>query len=123
MTITEGGMEALSAYSFPGNVRELRNLIERLVILTPDEKIDESDVKACLGTGAAPTPTGLFRTGVPFRVLIEEAERAIIEQAITHHNGHMSATARGLGMERSNLYKKCRTLGLRQDKYRRATRG
>ena len=116
MTITEGGMAALSAYSFPGNVRELRNVIERLVILTPDEKIDESDVKTCLGTGAAPSPTGLFRAGVPFRVLIEEAERAIIEQAIAHHDGHMSATARGLGMERSNLYKKCRTLGLRQDK-------
>jgi DNA-binding NtrC family response regulator len=116
MTITEGGMAALSGYSFPGNVRELRNIIERLVILTPDEKIDESDVKTCLGTGAAPPPTGLYRAGVPFKVLVEEAERVILEQAMQHNGGQMTATARGLGLERSHLYKKCRSLGLRQDK-------
>ena len=116
MTITDGGMSALSAYSFPGNVRELRNVIERLVILTPDEKIDEGDVKACLGTAVAPVPHGLYRPGVPFRVLSDEAERAILEQALAHHQGQMSATARGLGLERSHLYKKCRALGLRQDK-------
>jgi transcriptional regulator with GAF, ATPase, and Fis domain len=40
MSITDGGDAALSAYSFPGNVRELRNVIERLVILTPDDTID-----------------------------------------------------------------------------------
>ncbi|MEZ4300931.1 MAG: sigma-54 dependent transcriptional regulator [Polyangiaceae bacterium] len=116
MTITEGGMSALSAYSFPGNVRELRNVIERLVILTPDDKVDDADVKRCLGTSAAPPPTGLFREGVPFKVLSEEAERSILEQAISHHHGQMSATARALGLERSHLYKKCRALGLRQDK-------
>jgi DNA-binding NtrC family response regulator len=49
-------------------------------------------------------------------VLAEEAERTILEQAITHHGGQMSATARGLGLERSHLYKKCRALGLRPDK-------
>jgi transcriptional regulator with GAF, ATPase, and Fis domain len=116
MTITEGGMNALSGYSYPGNVRELRNVIERLVILTPDEKIDEGDAKTCLGTGAAPPPTGLYRAGVPFRVLVEEAERTILEQAIQHNGGQMSATARGLDLERSHLYKKCRALGLRQEK-------
>src|SRR5262249_51762199 len=79
MAMTEGGMHALSAYSFPGNVRELRNVIERLVILTPDEKIDEGDVKMCLGASAAPPPSGMFRPGVPFRVLSEEAERTILE--------------------------------------------
>src|SRR4029079_19002963 len=106
----------LSGYSFPGNVRELRNVLERLVILTPDEKIDEGDVKMCLGAAAQPPPTGLFRQGVPFRVLVEEAERSILEQAISHHGGQMAATARGLGLERSHLYKKCRALGLRPDK-------
>ncbi len=116
MTITTGGMGALSAYSFPGNVRELRNVIERLVILTPDDAIDEGDVKMCLGASAAPPPLGMFREGVPFRVLAEEAERTILEQAISHHGGQMSKTARGLGLERSHLYKKCRALGLRQDK-------
>jgi DNA-binding NtrC family response regulator len=54
MSITEQAMTALSAHSFPGNVRELRNVIERLVILTPDDTIDADDVRTCLGGGAAP---------------------------------------------------------------------
>jgi DNA-binding NtrC family response regulator len=113
MTLTERAIELLSGYGFPGNVRELRNLIERLVILTPDAQIDAEDVRVCLGGAAAATPTGLFRAGTPFRVLSEEAERRILEEALLHHGGHMTATARGLGLERSHLYKKCKALGLR----------
>ena len=112
MRFNDSALRALSAHSFPGNVRELRNVIERLVILTPDDAIDEADVKTCLG-GATVPQGNLFRPGVPFRVLSEEAERAIIEQALVHHGGQMAATARALGLERSHLYKKCRALGLR----------
>ena len=97
-------------------MRELRNVIERLVILTPEERIDEADVKNCLGAPATPVRGQLFRPGVPFRVLAEEAERQILEEALTHHNSQMAATARGLGLERSHLYKKARALGLRGDK-------
>ncbi|MDC3953546.1 sigma-54-dependent transcriptional regulator [Polyangium jinanense] len=116
MVLTEGAIEVLTGYGFPGNVRELRNLIERLVILTPDAKIDAEDVRVCLGGASAGTPTGLFRPGTPFRVLAEEAERRILEEALAHHGGAMAATARGLGLERSHLYKKCKALGLRGDK-------
>jgi DNA-binding NtrC family response regulator len=63
--------------------------------------------------GTAPSPTGLYRPGVPFRVLSEEAERTILEEALSHHNGQMAATARALGLERSHLYKKAKSLGLR----------
>ncbi len=116
MVLTDGAIEVLKGYGFPGNVRELRNLIERLVILTPDAKIDPEDVRVCLGSASASTPTGLFRPGTPFRVLSEEAERRILEEALAHHGGAMAATARGLGLERSHLYKKCKALGLRGDK-------
>ncbi|MDC0748787.1 sigma-54-dependent transcriptional regulator [Polyangium mundeleinium] len=116
MVLTEGAVELLTGYGFPGNVRELRNLIERLVILTPDAKIDAEDVRVCLGGASAGTPTGLFRPGTPFRVLAEEAERRILEEALAHHGGAMASTARGLGLERSHLYKKCKALGLRGDK-------
>jgi DNA-binding NtrC family response regulator len=116
MVLTDGAIEVLMAYGFPGNVRELRNLIERLVILTPDAKIDPEDVRVCLGSASSATPTGLFRPGTPFRVLSEEAERRILEEALAHHGGQMAATARGLGLERSHLYKKCKALGLRGDK-------
>ena len=116
MILTDGALEVLVGYGFPGNVRELRNLIERLVILTPDAKIDAEDVRVCLGNASTGTATGLFRPGTPFRLLSEEAERRILEEALLHHGGAMAATARGLGLERSHLYKKCKALGLRGDK-------
>jgi DNA-binding NtrC family response regulator len=53
---------------------------------------------------------------VPFRVLAEEAERTILEEALSHHSGQMAATARALGLERSHLYKKAKALGLREAK-------
>jgi DNA-binding NtrC family response regulator len=113
MTVSDEALAELTAYSFPGNVRELRNIIERLVILTPDDRIARSDVRACLGEASGQEGAGLYRPAVPFRVLAEEAERAILEAAIAHHDGHMAATARALDLERSHLYKKCKALGLR----------
>jgi DNA-binding NtrC family response regulator len=116
MRITDGAIQLLAGYSFPGNVRELRNLIERLVILTPDESIDEADVRTCLPGASTARAAGLYRAGVPFRVLSEEAERVILQDALAHHQGQMAATARALDLERSHLYKKMKALGLRDSK-------
>ncbi len=114
--VSEDAVAELTAYSFPGNVRELRNIIERLVILTPDDRIGATDVKACLGEGSGKEVSGVYRPAVPFRVLAEEAERAILEAALAYHEGHMAQTARALDLERSHLYKKCKALGLRGGK-------
>jgi DNA-binding NtrC family response regulator len=111
--LEEDAIAALTAYSWPGNVRELRNVIERLVILTPDSAIRADDVRNCLPGGTGARTGGLYRPGLPMRVLVEEAERVIIQEAIAHHGGQMAATARALDMERSHLYKKARALGLR----------
>jgi DNA-binding NtrC family response regulator len=116
LTLDEGALAALSSYPFPGNVRELRNLVERLVILSPDDRVTRADVETTLGGAAAKRDRGLYRTGVPFRVLSEDAERLIIEEALAEHGGQMAATARALGLERSHLYKKAKALGLRGDK-------
>ena len=113
MTINDAAVEALRSYDYPGNVRELRNIIERLVILTPGTDIDAPDVDHCLGGGLGARGGGAYRPGMPLRELVEEAERAIIEEALRHHDGQMTATAKALGLERSHLYKKCRALGLR----------
>ncbi len=111
--LEDDAVAALTAYSWPGNVRELRNVIERLVILTPDSAIRADDVRNCLPGGSGVKTGGLYRPGVPLRVLVEEAERVIIQEAIAHHGGQMAATSRALDMERSHLYKKARALGLR----------
>ncbi len=90
--------------------------MERLVILNPDDLVTAEDVERSVGTGGAPANAGLYQPGVPFRVLSEQAERTIVEEALAHHGGQMAATARALGLERSHLYKKARALGLRGDK-------
>jgi len=112
--LSEDALPVLTAHAFPGNVRELKNLIERLVILGADDNITGADVSQALGMSKTPSAAGLYRPGVPFRVLAEEAERTILEEALTHHAGQMAATARALGLERSHLYKKARALGLRK---------
>jgi DNA-binding NtrC family response regulator len=116
VTMTEDAVGVLAAYAFPGNVRELRNLIERLVILSPDASIGADDVRNCLPGATTARRAGLYRAGVPFRVLAEEAERQIIQEALAENGGQMAATARALDLERSHLYKKSRALGLRGDK-------
>jgi DNA-binding NtrC family response regulator len=113
VTLTDSAVEALTRHAFPGNVRELKNLIERLVILSPDDTVTAEDVARSLGMAATPTAAGLYRPGVPFRVLVDDAERTILEEAMAHHGGQMAATARALGLERSHLYKKAKSLGLR----------
>jgi DNA-binding NtrC family response regulator len=111
--LEDDAIAVLAAYAWPGNVRELKNVIERLVILTPDDAIRAEDVRNCLPGGSGAMTGGLYRAGVPFRVLVEEAERVIVQEALTHHGGQMAATARALDLERSHLYKKARALGLR----------
>jgi DNA-binding NtrC family response regulator len=103
----------MTRHPFPGNVRELKNLVERLVILCPDDSINAADVEAAIGPAGNAPRGSLYRPGVPFKVLADDAERAIIEEALAHHGRQMTATARALGLERSHLYKKAKALGLR----------
>ncbi|HEY6459628.1 MAG TPA: sigma 54-interacting transcriptional regulator, partial [Polyangiaceae bacterium] len=114
MRLEDDAVSVLASYAWPGNVRELKNVLERLVILTPDDRIRADDVRNCLPGGSSAKAAGLYRGGVPFRVLVEEAERVILQEALAHHGGQMAATARALDLERSHLYKKARALGLRE---------
>ena len=114
--LADDALEPLAAHSYPGNVRELRNLIERLVILNPEDTVTGEDVRRELGTASRPAAMGLYRPDVPFRILVEEAERTILEEALTLHANQMAATARALDLERSHLYKEAKALGLRDNK-------
>jgi DNA-binding NtrC family response regulator len=105
--------DALSRYHYPGNVRELKNLIERLVILTPGDAIGMDDVRALLplesGGGGS---SDWYVPGVPLRQMVATAERALILKALEHHDGHITRTASDLQIERSHLYKKMRSLDI-----------
>ena len=112
--ITSGAMGLLEAYRYPGNVRELRNLVERLVILTPDETITETQARALLPIAPDGASGSHFRPETPLREMVEAVERDLITRALEFREGHVTKTAADLGLERSHLYKKMRVLGIRK---------
>ena len=113
-TLSAGAQRLLEGYGFPGNVRELRNLVERLVILSPGDEITEADAKALLPI-AGGVPGGVaYRPGTPLREMVEECERSLILASLEHHGGHITNTAADLSLERSHLYKKMKSLGIKR---------
>jgi DNA-binding NtrC family response regulator len=112
--ITPDAMRMLKAYPYPGNVRELRNLVERLVILTPNETISETEAWALLPIDPRTISGTYFVPETPLREMLEAAERDLINRALELRDGHVTKTAADLGLERSHLYKKMRALGIRK---------
>ena len=105
---------ALVRHPFPGNVRELRNLVERLLIMTPAERIDAEHVLAVLPPSE---PPGAGRPAQePENGRLAEAVRRFeqqrIEAALAATGGSMTEAAARLGLERSHLYKKMKKLGV-----------
>jgi DNA-binding NtrC family response regulator len=113
MRLARDAVLALQAHDFPGNVRELRNLVERLAILCDGPEISADDV-ARVFPGARKPRADRFRAGASFHELVEEAEREVILGALDAHSDNVSDTARTLGLERSHLYKKMRALGIKR---------
>ena len=109
----------LRGYRWPGNVRELRNVIERLMIMVPGELVTAADLSFLdasgpPGTGGAGHPA-VPGGGGPVRPLYEARdawEREYILGALASFDGNISRTADMLGVERSNLYRKMRGLGI-----------
>lgn len=112
--IAPSAMQLLKAYPYPGNVRELRNLVERLVILTPDQSISEAQARALLPIDSATASGGYFQPATALRDMLEAVERDLITRALEFRDGHVTKTAADLGLERSHLYKKMRALGIRK---------
>jgi DNA-binding NtrC family response regulator len=106
--IQPDALDALTRHTWPGNIRELRNCVERLLLLA-DEEVDLDTVQMALpGLRATAAPGGTLAAQV------EAFEREAITSALARHNHSMTETARALGLERSHLYKKCAALGIRQ---------
>jgi len=112
--LTPGAMGLLEAYHYPGNVRELRNLVERIVILTPGATITETQARALLPIDSRAASGAYFQAETPLREMLEAVERDLITRALEFRHGHVTKTAADLGLERSHLYKKMRALGIRK---------
>ncbi len=102
--------EALEQYAWPGNIRELRNVVERMAILAPGDTIEASaaPVEIRMNKGAAVRGN--------LRETRESAEREHILRALQESDWNVSGAARSLGMERTNLHKRIRALGIERER-------
>jgi len=107
--LTSEAIEALRAYPWPGNVRELRNLMERIVIMNPQVRIDARHIP--LPASRKAPERGPERPASLHEVR-QAAERDYILKKLEDAGGNVSRAAEVLGLERSNLYKKMRALGI-----------
>lgn len=112
---TTGALNLLRNYTWPGNIRELKNLVQRLLILTRNEEIGDTDVAAALGAqkavvSAQTMPTLLF--DLPLREARDQFEKAYLEHYLKRTGGNVSEVADAVGMERTHLYRKLKGLGI-----------
>ena len=113
--VAADAMVALQSYDWPGNVRQLRNVVERTVIMAPGDRIGRIDLDLLpaevlgdqdMGTGA----TAIM--GAPLREARETFEREYLRVQIRRFSGNISRTASFIGMERSALHRKLKLLGI-----------
>jgi two-component system, NtrC family, nitrogen regulation response regulator NtrX len=108
--LTTEAYRLLQEYHWPGNVRELRNLIERIVILNPQVRVDARHIPLNI-TRRSVVDRPMDRFG-SLQELREAVEREYILKKLEEANGNVTRTAELLGLERSNLYRKMKTLGI-----------
>jgi DNA-binding NtrC family response regulator len=107
--LSRSAMDRLREHAWPGNVRELKNLVERMVILSPGATIEVSDL---------PDFSPAERSGIRFfdietyPAFKDATEKEFFERKLRLYNHNVSKTARRLGMQRSNLYKKLEKYGI-----------
>ncbi len=105
----------LRHYSWPGNSRELRNLVQRLLIMVTSEQIGVDEVELALGQRGERTEEPRWRHNVfelPLREAREEFERSYLLHQLKQCRGSVSRLSQRVGMERTHLYRKLRALGI-----------
>ena len=107
--LTPEAYRALTEFHWPGNVRELKNLIERIVILNPQVRVDERHIPLNSARRQQDRPVERFGSLQDVR---EAAEREYILKKLEEAGGNVTRTAELLGLERSNLYRKMKALGI-----------
>ncbi|MEJ6009019.1 sigma-54 dependent transcriptional regulator [Novosphingobium aquae] len=114
--VSSEAMAALQSYEWPGNVRQLRNVVERTVILTPRDKLGRVEADMLppeILSGRIAGESGLSALmGVPLREARENFEREYLRVQIRRFSGNISKTATFIGMERSALHRKLKLLGM-----------
>ena len=111
-------LEALERRSWPGNIRELRNAVERALILSSGRVVTARDIERLLTSGDDGPAAGsgdLFDRSRTFESFKQDAEKLFLITKLREHEWNVSETARALEMPRSNLYKKIERYGLSRE--------
>lgn len=119
-SITTRALEALIRYDWPGNVRQLRNEIERLIAAAGPEPFTMIDVEdlspairdAEISIDHTGSVQGICSDGKGLDDILAAAEKSVIEQILVRHRGQVSSSAEALGLSRQGLYKKMKRLGI-----------
>lgn len=120
--VSAEAMAALQTYEWPGNVRQLRNVVERTIILAPGDRLQVIDVDMLppevMSDQERIVPGNAAKSimGTPLREARETFEREYLRVQIRRFSGNISRTATFIGMERSALHRKLKTLGLADPK-------
>jgi len=110
LSLSAAAKKRLEAHAWPGNIRELRNAIERLAYLCPNDRIEPEDLTFIVA-GGGDSPTAV-PDHLPLADASDSFQKAYILRAIERSGGNMSEAAERLGLHRSNLYRKMRQLGM-----------
>jgi two-component system response regulator HydG len=109
-TLTHGALERMMSYDFPGNVRELENLVEQAASLARSDEIEADDL--LMEQASPPPPPGSPRT---LAQEVDAAERRAIEQAIERNKGALEKAAHDLAVSTTTLWRKMKRLGMRKE--------
>ncbi len=111
---SDNALRALQGHDWPGNIRELGNVVSRLAIMVRGPVIRGDDVRAALAGAQHADGADVPAEGTLTEILLAY-ERRVIEERIERFEGSMTAAATDLGLERSHLYKKVKRLGIKRD--------
>ena len=111
MRFTEDAVHALQEYAWPGNIRELRNVVERAMLLASDAEVKAETIALALPTASAGIEGSISGSG-PLADRVRAFEKQTILAELKRNHNQISNTARALGLERSHLYKKAEQVGI-----------
>ena len=107
-----GAQNRLRNHGWPGNIRELKNLVHRLLILGSGADIGQDEIEAALGAVPSASSDETDGTNLPLKAAREQFEREYLERQIRALGGNISRVATKIGMERTHLYRKLKALGI-----------
>jgi DNA-binding NtrC family response regulator len=110
LALTEPALAWLERQAFPGNVRQLKQTIERAVLVQPSDRIDAADLRTLADLDAREEPAGAVP--LPGSMTLDQMERAMIANCLSHYSGNLTRVAEALGLSRPALYRRLEKYGL-----------